>query len=328
MATRYVRLPVDERNFKGHDPRGRPAEIRDAADDPLSDRWRHAKSYERQAVVLSVDALTDTGTYAVTFEVVDGSPFQYRPGQFIGIEADVAGVRRRHTPYCVLWASEDETAFTLLVRVVPEGPLSQYITGLTPGEVVEFRSATGRTMIPKEDDTDLVLVATGVGVSPLYSLVAYLLDEQGTTRHITLLWGLRLREDICLTPALDDLAARHPNFEYHISLSQPDDAWSGLRGRVTDTAPEIIGSLDDKRFILCGNGAMINELGPALRLAGVKDWLVYEEAFFNSRATADPAAITALRDRLTGGHLDSPVLAGRADLFVLERPLVPQRLAS
>ncbi|MGH9124864.1 MAG: ferredoxin--NADP reductase [Acidimicrobiales bacterium] len=328
MATTYVRLPVDERNFKGHDPRGRPSEIRDAADDPLNDRWRHAKSYERQAVVLSVDALTDTGTFAVTFEVVDGQSFQYLPGQFIGIEADVAGVRRRRTPYCVLWASEDETAFTLLIRVTPDGPLSQYITGLAPGDIVEFRSATGRTMIPKEDDTDLVLVATGVGVSPLYSLASYLLDEEGTSRHITLLWGLRLSDDICLQPALDDLAARHANFEYHISLSQPDDTWSGLRGRVTETAPEVIGSLERTHFILCGNGAMINELGPALRLAGVKEWLVYEEPFFNTRVKADTGDILALRDRLTGGHIDSPVLAGRGELFVLERPIIPRRLAS
>lgn len=322
----YVRLPVDQRNFKGHDPRGRPSEIRTAADDPLDDRWRRAKSYERQAVVLSVDALTDTGTYAVTLEVVDGHAFEYLPGQFIGVEAEVAGARRRRTPYCVLWASEDQTAFTLLIRRVPDAPLSQYLTGLAPGDPVQFRSPTGRTMIPKGDDTDLVLVATGVGVSPLYSLASYLLEE-GTDRHITLLWGLRLTGDICLTPALDDLAARHPNFEYHITLSQPDHTWHGLSGRVTDVAAEVVGSLDGKQFVLCGNGAMTNELGLALRLAGVKDWLVYEEPFFNTRAQADSATVTALRDRLTGGHLDSPVLAGRGDLFVLERPIHRQRVA-
>lgn len=326
MTSSYVRLPIEERNFKGHDPRGRPVEISAAADDPLVEHWRRAKSYERQAVVLSVDALTDTGTYAVTLEVVDGQPFRYLPGQFIGIEADVAGARQRRTPYCVLWASEDETAFTLLVRVTPDGPLSKYLTSLARGALVKFRSPTGRTMIPREDDTDLVLVATGVGVSPLYSLASYLLDE-GATRRIALLWGLRLAEDICLTPALDDLAARHPNFDYHISLSQPDSRWRGLAGRVTETAPEVIGSLEGKQFVLCGNGAMINQLGPALRLAGVKEWRVYEESFFNSRATAEPATVAALRDRLAGGRVQSPVLAGRGELFVVERPLTPRRVA-
>lgn len=78
---------------------------------------------------------------------------------------------------------------------------------------------------------------------------------------------------------------------------------------------------------MCGNGAMIAELGDALRLAGVKPWMIYEEPFFNSRALADPELVARLRDRLAGGTVDSPVLAGEAEIFVLERPLGTRRLA-
>jgi CDP-4-dehydro-6-deoxyglucose reductase len=315
-----VRLPVDQRSFQGSDPRGRPAIVAAAATDSLEHYWRLAKSYDRRAVVAASDALTDTGTVAVTLAVTDGAPFDFRPGQFIGVEAGVAGARRRRTPYCILSAPGEADTFTVLVRVVPDGPLSQYLTGLQVGDEVGFRGPTGRSMIPKEDDTELVLMATGVGVSPLYSLARHLLTA-GTKRPIRLLWGLRLVEDICLVDQLDQLVEDHPNFTYQISLSQPPVDWQGLRGRLTETAPSVLGPLQGKHFYLCGNGAMTTEVARALADAGVNETLIYEEAFFNTRHQPDPAAVTALRDRLAAGIELSPVLAGDRPLFALERPI-------
>ncbi len=318
--TPLVRLPVDQRSFKGSDPRGRPAIVAAAADDSLAQYWRRARSYDRRAVVTGSEHLTATGTVAVTLEVTDGGRFDFSPGQFIGIEADVAGARRHRTPYCILSASDGGDFFTLLVRVVPDGPLSQYLTGLRVGDEIGFRGPTGRSMLPKEDDTELVLMATGVGVSPLYSLARHLLAF-GTTRPIRLLWGLRLAEDICLVDQLDELVAAHPNFSYQISLSQPHPAWDGLRGRLTDTAPSVLGLLDGKHFYLVGNGAMTAEMAAALADAGVHENLIYQEAFFNARHQPDPATVAALRDRLAAGTDLSPVLTGEGALFALERPI-------
>ena len=105
--------------------------------------------------------------------------------------------------------------FELLVPVVPGGPLSEYLGSLRPGAEVAFRGPAGRSMVPKDLDRDLVLVATGVGVGPLCSLASHLL-VRGFERPIELFWGLRLAEDICLTEELDRLALEHPNFSYRI----------------------------------------------------------------------------------------------------------------
>jgi NAD(P)H-flavin reductase len=88
------------------------------------------------------------------------------------------------------------------VREVDEGPLSLYLAGLQPGDEALFRGPTGRSMIPRFDDRELVLVTTGTGVAPLLALARYLLAED-YPKPISLWWGLRLVEDICLTDELE-----------------------------------------------------------------------------------------------------------------------------
>src|SRR5437588_3426835 len=112
-------------------------------------RLRRIDRYDRRAVVTAYETLTSTGTVRVTFRVTDDQPFDFRPGQFIGIQADVAGFGVRRSPYCIVTAPNPERTFKLLVRLVPEGPLSYYLGSLDIGEVIAFRGPSGRSMVPR-----------------------------------------------------------------------------------------------------------------------------------------------------------------------------------
>ncbi len=169
-------------------------------------RWFKASRYRRRAQVSAVTPLTATGTVRLGFRVVDGEPFHFYPGQFVGVEAHFGGLGYRRSPYCILSAPSDEPVFDLLVRVVPQGPLSQHLATLAVGDEVAFRGPTGRSMVPPDDDRALALFATGTGVAPFYSLASHLLAG-GYSQPIVLWWGLRLVDDVCLTDELDALAA-------------------------------------------------------------------------------------------------------------------------
>ncbi|HET7721481.1 MAG TPA: FAD-dependent oxidoreductase, partial [Acidimicrobiales bacterium] len=267
-------------------------------------RWFESARYRRRARVTSVTALTSTGTVKVGFEVVDGAPFHFAPGQFVGIEAHFEGLGYRRSPYCILSAPADEPVFDLLIRVVPQGPLSQRLASLRPGDEVAFRGPTGRSMVPPDDDRALELFATGTGVAPFYSLARHLLAG-GSTRPIRLWWGLRLAEDICLIDELDALAAAAPNFSYHLTLSQPPAGWTGLRGRVGESVPPLLATLGAKRYYLVGNGAMLEEMALALSDMGVDHRYIYKEAFFNGAHVADPDVIAEIRERFVATDLFS-----------------------
>jgi ferredoxin-NADP reductase len=294
-------------NFQGHTPRAGSHRTESDAIEALGaaeGRWFDSARYQRRARVTSVAVLTPTGTVRVAFEVVDGAPFHFDPGQFVGIEAHFEGLGYRRSPYCILSAPADEPVFDLLVRVVPQGPLSQHLASLGPGHEVAFRGPTGRSMVPPDDDRALELFATGTGVAPFSSLARHLLAD-GYAQPIRLWWGLRLAEDICLTDELDALAAAHPNFSYHITLSQPAAAWAGLRGRVGESVPPQLATLGGKRYYLAGNGAMLEEMAFALSDMGVDHRYIYKEPYFNGTHEADPDVIAQIRERFVARDLFS-----------------------
>jgi len=284
--------------------------------------WEREARFGRRAELVSVNRLTETGTVHIRARVVDDGPFDYRPGQFVSIQADVPGVGLQHSPYCMFVPLRPDRTFEMLVRVFPEGPLSHYLASSRPGLPVQFRGPSGRSMLPREDDdSELVMLATGVGISPFHSLLVDML-HRGDRRRIRLFWGLRLVEDICLLPQLDALAGAHPNFTYAISLSQPPDDWTGLRGRLTESVPPLLEKLGGTRFYLSGNGAMCEEMEVALSGMGVDRTLLHQERFFNARHHADRAVVDAIVARFVATDLDSPYADQQAPLlFAIERDI-------
>lgn len=259
--------------------------------------------------------------YRVALILHDGEPFTFSPGQFVGIEQEVKGFGYRRSPYCILSAPTDEPVFELLVRVVPDGPLSHYLGALSIGDVVAFRGPTGRSMVPPEPDKQLVLMATGVGIAPFNALARHLL-ENGFDQPITIYWGLRLAADICLLDELDELAV-HPMFRYFISLSQPTEDWTGLRGRVSESVPPLLATLADRRFYLAGNGMMTEEMALALSDAGADQRFIYAEPYFDGRHRPDSAAVARIRSRFVANDLPSPYRDLKGSAADLEGVLSP-----
>ena len=283
-----------------------------------------ADRYDRLAQLVIHEELTPTGTVLMTFRVVDDKPFRFEPGHFVGIRAEVGEHGVRRSPYCIASTPNEEATFDLLVRLVPEGPLSYYLAGLQVGDVIHFRGPSGRSMVPKEADTDVVLVATGVGVGPCLPLARHLLAENAD-RPIQLYWGLRLEDDICMLDELDELAGDHRSFRYAISLSQPPTDWTGLRGRVTESVPGLLKTLGDKSFCLVGNGAMTHEMATALSDFGVDPRRIHEEIYFNVKHRPDPAVLEDIRERFVASDLFSPYAHQKAGLFMPETPVTASR---
>lgn len=307
-------------NFQGTPPRGRSHAAEDAAMNALEDRWFGTSRFRRRAKVTAIAPITSTGTFRIRFEVVDGEPFEFVPGQFVGIEAHFEGRGYRRSPYCILSSPEEAPFFELMVRAIPEGPLSLYLADLQPGDDVLFRGPTGRPMPPRFDDRELVLLATGTGVAPLISLARYLLARD-YPHPISLWWGLRQFEDICLTEELDALDSGYESFSYDITLSQPPEGWTGLQGRLGESVPPLLATLGGKRYYLVGNGAMLEEMAMALSDLGVVQQFIHKEPYFDAIHEPDRDVVASIRERFVANDLFSAYAARRGSAFDLDRDL-------
>ncbi|MDQ4089816.1 MAG: FAD-binding oxidoreductase [Actinomycetota bacterium] len=311
-------------NFQGRPPRGKSRAAEVAAMKAMDDNWFGSSRFKRRARVVADEPLTSTGTFVLRLEAVDGEPFDFAPGQFVGIEAHFDGRGYRRSPYCILSAPAEAPRFDLLVRAVPEGPLSLYLSELQPDDEVLFRGPTGRPMAPRFNDRELVLMATGTGVAPLICLARHLLATD-YPHPVSLWWGLRLAEDVCLTDELDDLAATYDRFSYAITLSQPPAEWTGLRGRLGESVPPLLPTLGGKRYYLVGNGAMLEEMGMALSDMGIAQQQIYKEPYFDPIHEPDREVVALIRERFVATDLFSPYAARRGSQFDIDRDIEAAR---
>jgi CDP-4-dehydro-6-deoxyglucose reductase len=139
----------------------------------------------------------------------------------------------------------------------------------------------------------IVLVSTGTGIGPLLGFSELALAK-AYSKPISLFAGFREAQDACLEQDLGRLAAAHPNFEWHLSLSKPGADWKGLRGHVTESMAAHLGPVGKLHFHLIGNGNMVVELYEVLMAVGLKDERVTSEVYFNYAEPLDPDRLKSL----------------------------------
>ena len=160
-----------------------------------------------------------------------------------------------------------EGGFTLVVKLVPGGPASEYLRALPVGGRVRFTGPMGFFVNELAHSGDVVYIATGTGIAPLLPMIEETLRRSETGRVI-LFWGLRSEADVFYQDELSALSTRTPRFTHQIYLSQPQ-SFCRLRGRVTGPVLELLPGLREPTFYLCGNGQMIEELKAGLVARGV-----------------------------------------------------------
>ena len=218
----------------------------------------------------------------------------HEPGTVVGLSMQHGAGTLRHA-YTVSRVDAVGRTLEFLYRVIPDGRMTPHLAALRPGGELTLAGRGGHP-IPAEVNTQpggVVLVSTGTGIGPIYGFSQAALAA-GFSLPIKLFAGFREEADTCLGEELQALAGRYPHFEWHFSLSRPGPAWQGLRGRVSESMPAVLGPVRDLHFHLVGNGDMVVELYKVLLQVGLKDERVTSEIYFNYQENSDPGKIEAL----------------------------------
>jgi len=146
---------------------------------------------------------------------------------------------------------------------VPPGIMSSYIFSLKPGDTVTVSGPFGE-FFARETDAEMVFVGGGAGMAPMRSHIFDQLVRLGSKRKITFWYGARSKREIFYQDDFDRLQREHPNFRWHVALSepQPEDGWTGYTGFIHKVlydeylskhpAPEAC------EYYLCGPPLMTN----------------------------------------------------------------------
>lgn len=216
-----------------------------------------------------------------TFRLETGGhefPFEH-PGQFTKVCVPIDGedVWRSFT---ISSFPTEKAFFDLTIKRNPPGQVSNYLFDhVAAGGVIKVKAAQGGFYFdPKTQPEPLVLIAAGSGITPMMSILR---DIQATNiaRECTLLYGSRTLADVIFHEELSWLAGADW-FQWHVSLTQPHDDWTGWTGRLDfERLQESVSDLPSRRYFLCGPNEFMDSFRDTLSTAGVAPDRIHTESF-------------------------------------------------
>lgn len=156
----------------------------------------------------------------------------------------------------------------------PPGVGSSYLYGLKSGDSVTLSGPFGEFHIA-DSEREMVYIGGGAGMAPLRSHIVHLLGTAGTERRISYWYGARSRREVFYDEELRALAEAHPNFSFHVALSEPlpEDDWHGDVGFIHEVVRRRYlaehSAPDEIEYYLCGPPPMLSAVRQMLDGLGV-----------------------------------------------------------
>ena len=151
------------------------------------------------------------------------------------------------------------------------------------GSVLRVKAPSGRFFIDPNPDMPVVLIAGGIGITPLMSMLRWCVAAQ-PQRTVHLYYGVRNSREHAFKSLLEELAASHPALRLNVVYSRP--AASDARGHDYQHDGHVDIELLRRtlphgrhQFYLCGPPAMMQMLVPALSEWRVGTEDIHYEAF-------------------------------------------------
>ncbi|MBC7975398.1 MAG: ferric reductase-like transmembrane domain-containing protein, partial [Myxococcales bacterium] len=219
-------------------------------------------------------------------------PFDYTAGQYLNLALTIDGARVARS-YTIASSPTRKDYCEISVKRAADGHASRHLHETwREGSVVKVGAPAGRFVFAHDQAQRCVLIAGGVGITPMMSTVRSLTDRCWPG-EIYLVFSVRTRRDFAFADELAYLQARFPNLHVEVTLTQePDAAWTGTRGQVTKALLErFVPDLRHGPILLCGPDPMMTAMRRLLvDELGVPDAEVLQEAFVSPPASAQPAA--------------------------------------
>jgi ferredoxin-NADP reductase len=235
---------------------------------------------------------------------VDGKPLpQFLPGQHLTFRLNIPGQQK---PVIRCYSLSDSPNHSDYYRITikrqsppkdakdaPPGLSSSFFhDSLIERDYVDVQAPSGHYYLDISKETPVVLIAGGVGITPLLSMLNTITEKNSegklSNRETWFFLGCHNRLDHVMKEHLKRVAKTHKNVSLHVCYSNPTESdirGNGFhhRGRITvDLLKQVLPS-NNYDYYFCGPPKMMGDLHEGLGEWGVPEDNLHFEAF-NSAA--------------------------------------------
>jgi uncharacterized protein len=208
----------------------------------------------------------------------------HKAGQYLPIRVTLPGETQPVLRTYTISAAPSEGRYRISVK--RDGAVSQYLHTLDPGALIDVRGPDGDFTIDAGARRPAVLIAAGIGITPIRAMLRHLIYEGARTRGIRptfVIYAARSKAERALNDEVVRLAAQTQGAVRLVRyLSDTTDAEAGdyeRAGRLSVTDLSSMLPFDDYDFYLCGPAGFMQSLYDGLRDHNIADDRIHAEAF-------------------------------------------------
>lgn len=198
----------------------------------------------------------------VRFDFRD-EPQAFLPGQFLIVADQFRGwpkpIRRA---YSIASSPLQRDFLDLTVKRESPGLMSVRLTEAPVGTELEVVPPAGKYCYKAEMGKRVLLLGAGSGITPLYSIAQFMLESSLDGAEVQLFFSVKTPRDVIYEKAWPELAARHPNFHFHLTMTRAGkDAWPGRHGRITsEWVRQQVAAPSECVCFICGPGPFVETM--------------------------------------------------------------------
>lgn len=229
---------------------------------------------------------------SIKFEIPSSlkSAFSYKPGQFIGIQADINNEKVVRS-YSLSSSPDVDDFFQVTLKKVFNGKMSTYLVDqIQVNQSLVVTPPVGQ-FVPASLNHHHVFFAAGSGITPIFSMIKSLLHQKAS--KVTLIYSNKNLENTIFLNELMSLQQQYPQFivKWIFTQEAPSDWDNVCQGRLSSEILEgyylLWQSAYDCVFYICGPEGFMESIEAFLGQKGYDSSQIRKESFVSSKPSLD-----------------------------------------
>jgi sulfhydrogenase subunit gamma (sulfur reductase) len=187
-----------------------------------------------KAKIVKITKLTEYEKF-FRIELEGKAELGHMPGQFVQVSLFGYG----EAPISICSSPTEKGFFDLTVRRMSSGIFTPALHRLETGDVLGIRGPFGNSFpLDKMHGNNILIIAGGLGIVPLRSLIHYILDKRKDFGEVQILLGCKTPKDMLYGDEVVEWR-RRADIQFNCTVDKADPEWKGNIGLITNLIPGV-----------------------------------------------------------------------------------------